>query len=81
MTGLNKISSHLLGLKKRELHDYLAEFLKPEIPLDEVGIFMFARMMHKHVAVYFNDLYWTIRIDHDCAKCEAPFDLQRKIVL
>ena len=34
---------------------------------------MFARMVHKHVAVYFNDLYWTTRVDHDCAKCEAHF--------
>ena len=68
---IEQISSHLLGLKKRELDDYLAEFLKPEIPFDEIGILMFARMMHKHVAVYFNDLYWTTRIDHDCTKCEV----------
>ena len=51
----------------------MAEFLKPDIPFDEVDILMFARMMHKHVAVYFNDLYWTTRVDHDCAKCEAHF--------
>ena len=68
---VEQISSHLLGLKKQQLEDYLAEFLKPDIPFDEVGILMFARMMHKHVAVYFNDLYWTTRVDHDCAKCEA----------
>ena len=68
---IEQISSHLLGQKKRLLEDYLAEFLKPDIPFDEVGILMFARMMHKHVAVYFNDLYWTTRIDHDCSKCEA----------
>ena len=68
---IEQISSHLLGLKKRQLEDYLAEFLKPDIPLDKVGILMFARMMHKHVAVYFNDLYWTTRVDHDCAQCQA----------
>ena len=31
---VEQISSHLLGLKKRQLEDYLAEFLKPDIPLD-----------------------------------------------
>ena len=78
---IQQISSHSLSLKKRQLEDYLAEFLKPEIPLDEVRRLMFAKMMHKHVAVYFNDLYWTTRVDHDCGKCEAHFDLQRQIVL
>ena len=56
----------------------MAEFLKPDIPLDEVGILMFARMVHKHVAVYFNDLYWIMRVDHDCAKCEAHLIYQGK---
>ena len=32
---------------------------------------MFAKMMHKHVAVYFNDVYWTTRLDHECDKCDA----------
>ena len=68
---IKQISAHLLGLKKRQLEDYLAEFLKPEIPLDEVGILMFAWMMHKHVAVYFNDLYWTTQKDNNCEKCDA----------
>ena len=68
---IEQISKHLLRLKKRKLEDYLAEFLKPEIPLDEVGILMFSQMMHKHVAVYFNDLYWTTRKDNDCEKCDA----------
>ena len=76
---VEQISSHLLGLKKRQLEDYLAEFLKPDIPLDEVGILMFARMMHKHVAVYFNDLYWTTRVDYDCAQCEAHLMFQGKL--
>ena len=78
---VEQISSHLHGLKKWQLEDYLAEFLKPDIPFDEVGILMFARMMHKHVAVYFNDLYWTKKVDHDCAKWEAHFFLPRQIVL
>ena len=68
---IEQISSHLLGLEKRQLEDYLAKFLKPDVPLDKVGILMFARMMHKHVSVYFNDLYWTTRVDYECAKCDA----------
>ena len=77
---IRQISAYLLGLKKRELEDYLAEFLKPENPLDEIGILMFARMMHKHVAVYFNDIYWTTRVDHDCSKCDAHLIYRGKCV-
>ena len=80
MDWIMNISSYLLGLKKRELEDYLAEFLKPDNPLDEIGILMFARMMHKHVAVYFNDIYWTTRVDHDTTKCDAHLIYRGKCV-
>lgn len=80
MDWIRDISEYLLGMKKRELEDYLAEFLKPEHPLDEIGILIFARMMHKHVAVYFNDIYWTSRVDHDTSKCDAHLIYRGKCV-
>ena len=42
------ISRYLLGIKKCELHDYLSDFLRPDMPLEEIGILMFSHMMHKH---------------------------------
>ena len=62
---IEKVSAPLLGVKKRSIDDYLAEFLNPNMPLDEIGILLFSRMMHKHVVVFFNDLYWTTRSDND----------------
>ena len=73
------VASYLLDVKKWSLNDYLADFLILEMPLDEIGIFLFARMMHRHVTVCFNDLWWTTQIDRDstnvdciliyCGKC------------
>ena len=65
------VSSHLLGIKKRELDDFLSDFLRPDMPLDEIGILMFSRMMHKHCVVFFNDLWWTTRRDNDVSKVDC----------
>ena len=32
---------------------------------------MFARMMHKHILVFFNDVFWCTRRDNDFSKCDA----------
>ena len=60
------VSSNLLDIKKRSLEDYLADFMLPEMPLDEISIVLFACMMHRHVTICFNDLWWTTHADDDC---------------
>ena len=66
---IQDVSSYLLNIKKRALDDYLEDFLRPDMPLDEIGILLFARMMHKHVVVFFNEIWWTTRSD-----CEYKAD-------
>ena len=68
---IEQISGHLLGIKKRELDDYLSDFLRPDMPLDEIGILMFSRMMHKHCIIFFNDVWWTTRKDNDVSKVDC----------
>ena len=75
---IEKVSAPLLGVKKRSIDDYLAEFLNPNMPLDEIGILLFSQMMHKHVVVFFNDLYWTTRSDNDITKCDCYLSYQGK---
>ena len=64
-------SRYLLGIKKCELHDYLSDFLRPDMHLDEIGILMFSHMMHKHCGVFFNDLWWTTHKDNDLSKIDC----------
>ena len=68
---IEKVSVTVLGLKKCSLDEYLDNMLNLGSPLDEVGIFMFARMMHKHILVFFNDVFWCTRRDNDFTKCDA----------
>ena len=75
---IDKVSAPLLGFKKWSINDYLAEFLNPNMPLDEIGILLFSRMMHKHVVVFFNDLYWTTRSDNDITKCDCYLSYRGK---
>ena len=72
------ISAPLLGIKKCSIDDYLAEFLSPNMPLDEIGNLLFSRMMHKHVVVFFNDLYWMTRADNDITKCHCYLSYRGK---
>ena len=65
---IEDILRNLLGIKKRELDDYLLDFLRPDMPLDEIRILMFSCMMHKHCVVFFNDLWWTTYKDNDLSK-------------
>ena len=41
------------------------------MPLDEIGLLMFSRMMHKHCAVFFNEVWWTTRKDNNLKKCDC----------
>ena len=66
---IEQVSSHLLNIKKCKLDDYLEDFLWPDMPLDEIGILLFARMMHKHVVVFFYEIWWTT-----CSDCAYKAD-------
>ena len=68
---IESVSENLLSIKKRSVEDFLSDFLRPDMPLDEIGILMFSRMMHKHCAVFFNEVWWTTRRDNDLTKCDC----------
>ena len=68
---IESISNNLLTIKKRSLDDYLSDFLRPDMPLDEIGILMFSRMMHKHCAVFFNEVWWTTKREADLSKIDC----------
>ena len=69
--GILLVASYLLDVKKQSLDDYLADFLIPKMPPDEIGIFLFACMMHRHVTVWFNDLWWTTHTDGDSTNVDC----------
>ena len=75
---IEKVSGYLLGIKKRSLDDYLGEFLRPDMPFDEIGILLFARMMHKHVVVFFNEIWWSTCSDNDYSKVDCYLIYQGK---
>ena len=41
------------------------------MPLNEIGIVLFARMMHRHITICFNDLWWTTRADDDSTNVDC----------
>ena len=49
----------------------MLEWLHGSFPLDEAGILIIAHAYKIHVAVFFNDLYWTTMAKTDLNKCKV----------
>ena len=50
--------------------EYITALLQPNFVLDQIRIFIFARMYHIHIALIFNDRFLCTNKDNDLGKCE-----------
>ena len=67
---ISLVTAHLLDIKKRSLQDFLNEWLHGAFPLDEAGILIVTWAYKVHVAMFFNDSYWTTTAVTDLNKCK-----------
>ena len=58
------------GYQKMQFTGFLNEWLHGAFPLDEAGILIVAWAYKVHVAVFFNDSYWTMTAVTDLNKCK-----------
>ena len=65
------VTEHFLAVRKRKFDDFIIEWLHGSFPLDEAGILITARAYKIHVAVFFNDSYWSTCADRDLNKCKV----------
>ena len=57
-------------LKKKQVWEEFLEFVGTEqYKCDEVGLFLFARMFHIHIAVIVNDVVWTTHCKQNLREC------------
>ena len=52
------------------VNEYITALLQPNFVLDQIGIFIFARMYHIHIALIFNDRFLCTNKDNNLGKCE-----------
>ena len=65
-------ASFLCKGKRHETLDGYLKYLPVEaFPLDLLGILIYARMCHQHVAVFVGEHYWTTHVDDDFQKCRV----------
>ena len=62
------VAYNYLQVKQKTWKQFKAEWLHESFTLNMVGIFIWARAYHRHVAVFFGYNYWTSHIDHDLNK-------------
>ena len=53
------VTASYLDTKKIKLQRFLGEWLHPQFPLSMPGILIIARAYKVHIAIFFNDSYWT----------------------
>ena len=62
------VAYNYFQVKWKMWKQFKAEWLHESFTLNMVGIFIWARAYHRHVAVFFGYNYWTSHIDHDLHK-------------
>ena len=63
-----QVAYNYLQVKNKSWQQFKDEWLHDAFALNMVGIFIWARAYHKHVAVFFGYNYWSSHIDHDLNK-------------
>ena len=59
----------LFDLKKQNPEEYIKSLSKGDLPVDEVGLFIFAKMYDMHIGVINGMQYWTTRKDTNFKQC------------
>ena len=67
---IESVGSKLFKRKGITVEQYITALLQPNFILDQVGIFIFARMYHIDIAIVFNDRFLCTSRDNDLQKCE-----------
>ena len=65
------VTEHFLVVRKQIFDDFIIEWLHGSFPLDEAGILITARAYKIHVAVFFNNSYWSTCANCDLNKCKV----------
>ena len=72
-TFVGKVGSSILSWKGISTQDYIYLISQIGQPLDEIGLFLVARMYHIHVAIIQDKRYWATRWDHNLDLCTIVF--------
>ena len=73
VTWIRSVGSSFLQRKGIPIGDYLMNLQDISIPLDQLGILVYARMYHKHYAIVLKDSVWTTRKDNSLKDCSVIF--------
>ena len=60
---VERVGGYLICRKGLTVEDYMYNVVQPHIPLDKIGIVLYARMYKIHIAVILEDKYWTTNRD------------------
>ena len=60
---VERVGGYLIRRKGLTVEDYMYNVVQPHVPLDEIGILLYARMYKIHIAVILEGKYWTTNTD------------------
>ena len=68
---IENVTRHHFEITGKDLDKFLRTWLIRAYPLNEIGIFILARFLHGHVAIFCNEKWWNTRKDGDISKVNA----------
>ena len=60
---VEKVGGYLTHRKGLDVEEYMYNVVLPSVPLDEIGILLYARMYKIHIAIILQGKYWTTNRD------------------
>ena len=62
-----------MAKRRIPVSDYIESLYDPQVPLDQLGLLIFARMQHRHIAIVLRNTIWTTCHDNKYEDIELTF--------
>ena len=68
---LDRVCKPFIAAKGQDWEEFKEFMLSPDYKCDEVGLLVFARLYHIHIAIIVNDRVWTTHHEHALDQCSV----------
>ena len=68
---VERVGGDLICRKGLTVENYMYNVVQPGVPLDEIGILLYAHMYKMHIAVILEGKYWTTNQDEELNRAKS----------
>ena len=70
---ITSVGEKFLKRKNLPVSKYIDNLQRPDVPLDQLGLLIYARMYHQHFAIILKGTIWSTKSDNSIEGCDLVF--------